>query len=45
MLSGAGAMAYYQGDYHKAQVLNERGLALRREMNNKDGIRASLNNL
>jgi predicted ATPase/transcriptional regulator with XRE-family HTH domain/Flp pilus assembly protein TadD len=45
MLTGAGAMAYYQGDYEAARILNESGLAVRRQIGNKDGIRASLNNL
>ncbi|MDQ6695436.1 MAG: tetratricopeptide repeat protein [Chloroflexota bacterium] len=45
MLSGAGVTAYYQGDYEEARALHEEGLALRRGMNDRTGIAASLNNL
>jgi predicted ATPase/transcriptional regulator with XRE-family HTH domain len=45
MLTGAGAMAYYQGDFEEARNLNERGLAIRREIGDRYGIASCLNNL
>ena len=45
MLAGAGAMAYYQGEYDATRDLNEKALAIRREIGDRNGIAASLNNL
>jgi tetratricopeptide (TPR) repeat protein len=45
MLTGAGAMAYYQGDFEEARNLNERGLAIRRAIGDRYGIASCLNNL
>jgi predicted ATPase/transcriptional regulator with XRE-family HTH domain len=45
MLTGAGAMAYYQGDFDEARALNERGLAIRREIGDTYGVASCLNNL
>ncbi|HET9493282.1 MAG TPA: tetratricopeptide repeat protein [Chloroflexia bacterium] len=45
MLAGAGAMAYYQGEYDATRRLNEKALAIRREIGDRNGIAASLNNL
>lgn len=45
MLTGVGIMAHYRSDYDQARKYNERGLAMRREIGDKSGIGASLNNL
>jgi predicted ATPase/transcriptional regulator with XRE-family HTH domain len=45
MLSGAGAMAYYQCDYEAARANNEKGLGIRRQIGDRSGMAASLNNL
>ncbi|HVA90775.1 MAG TPA: tetratricopeptide repeat protein [Chloroflexota bacterium] len=44
-LNGAGALAYYQGDYERAQVLYESSLALRRELGDTRGVASTLGNL
>jgi predicted ATPase/transcriptional regulator with XRE-family HTH domain/Tfp pilus assembly protein PilF len=44
-LTGAGNLAYSQGDYTRAVALHEESLALRRELGDEWGIAASLNNL
>src|SRR5207237_4588528 len=44
-LHGAGALAFYQGDYTASHSLHEEGLAIRRELGDKQGIAASLSNL
>lgn len=45
MLIGAGAMAYYQGEYEDARLLTKSGLALSRMIGHKNLMRSSLNNL
>jgi predicted ATPase len=45
VLSGAGNLAHDQGDLAQAQALHETALALWRELGDKSGIAASLNNL
>lgn len=44
-LNGAGAMAYYRGDYTTVRSLWEESLAIRRELGDTAGIARSLNNL
>ena len=44
-LNAAGILADRQGDYPAAQSLLEEGLALRKELGDKKGIAATLNNL
>jgi predicted ATPase/class 3 adenylate cyclase/Tfp pilus assembly protein PilF len=44
-LNGAGALAYYQGDYASARGYHEESLTIQREIGNRKGIAASLNNL
>ena len=44
-LSGAGTLAFRQGDYGQATALHEEALALRRELGDKRGIASSLNDL
>ncbi len=44
-LNGAGSLARLQGDYASARVLFEEGLALYKELDDKQGMAASLNNL
>jgi predicted ATPase/class 3 adenylate cyclase len=45
LLHGAGLLAYDQSDYKAAQALNKEGLMIWRELGDKPGIAASLNNL
>ncbi|HEX8600086.1 MAG TPA: tetratricopeptide repeat protein [Chloroflexia bacterium] len=45
VLSGAGTLARYQGDFGRARLLFDESLALRQELGDKKGIAASLNNL
>ena len=42
---GAGSLAYHQGDYPGARALGEESLAIRRQLGDRKGIAASLNNL
>jgi|KBSMisStaDraftv2_1062788.scaffolds.fasta_scaffold23818_1 non-specific serine/threonine protein kinase len=44
-LSSAGRLAFYQCDFPEARALQEESLAIRRQMGNRGGISASLNNL
>jgi predicted ATPase/class 3 adenylate cyclase len=44
-LKGAGTVATWQGDYTAARLLNEESLAIRRELDDKPGAAALLNNL
>jgi len=44
-LNGAGVLAYDQGDYATAHILQEESLAIYRELGDRSGIAASLNNL
>ncbi|WP_395143790.1 ATP-binding protein [Armatimonas sp.] len=44
-LQGAGVLARMQGDYASARALNEENLALRRELDDRQGIAMALNNL
>jgi predicted ATPase/Tfp pilus assembly protein PilF len=44
-LHGAGALGYHQGDYPGARALGEESLAIRRQLGDRKGIAASLNNL
>src|SRR5438552_18133556 len=44
-LNNMGIVAYSQGDYGTARTLSEEGLALRRELGNKEGTASSLLNL
>jgi tetratricopeptide (TPR) repeat protein len=44
-LLGAGAVAWWQGDYARARVLTDQGLALAREVGDKRGMAWALNNL
>ncbi|MEZ4622237.1 MAG: tetratricopeptide repeat protein [Caldilineaceae bacterium] len=44
-LKGAGTVATWQGDYTAARLLNEESLAIRRELGDKPGAAALLNNL
>jgi predicted ATPase/class 3 adenylate cyclase len=44
-LHGAGVLAQVQGDYAVARSMYEKGLALRRELGDKQGIASLLNNL
>jgi predicted ATPase/class 3 adenylate cyclase len=44
-LSGAGVLAYRQGDHAPAAALHEQSLALYRELGDRAGIATSLNNL
>ena len=44
-LQAAGALARNQGDYATARALSEESLAIKRELGDKQGIAASLNNL
>jgi predicted ATPase/DNA-binding XRE family transcriptional regulator len=45
MLSEAGTLAKYQGDFARARLLFDESLAVRQELGDKKGIAASLNNL
>ena len=45
MLTGAAAMAFYQSDYGAARINNEKALGIRRQIDDRSGIAASLNNL
>jgi predicted ATPase/DNA-binding SARP family transcriptional activator len=44
-LNAAGALAYYQSDFPQAMAAYEASLSLRRKLNDKKGIAASLGNL
>jgi predicted ATPase/class 3 adenylate cyclase/Tfp pilus assembly protein PilF len=44
-LTGAGVLAWQQGDYPNARALHEEALTVRRELQDQEGIAASLNNL
>ncbi|MGH8103529.1 MAG: ATP-binding protein [bacterium] len=44
-LNGAGALAYWQGDYAAARDLHQQALTIRRELGDRRGIAGSLNNL
>jgi len=44
-LQTAGVLAFYQADYPAAQARNEESLAIRRQLGDRNGIAASLNNL
>jgi predicted ATPase/class 3 adenylate cyclase len=44
-LSGAGLLAWMQGDYSAARSLHEENLTIRQELGDKRGIAGSLNNL
>jgi predicted ATPase/DNA-binding CsgD family transcriptional regulator len=44
-LNGAGSIATFQDEYEAAKALIEEGLALNRELGNKEGITSSLANL
>jgi predicted ATPase/class 3 adenylate cyclase len=44
-LQVAGVLAYHQGDYSAARALNEESLSIRRQLGDRRGIAASLNNL
>jgi tetratricopeptide (TPR) repeat protein len=44
-LNGAGALAYYQGDYERARSLYESSLSLRRTLADMRGVASTLGNL
>jgi predicted ATPase/class 3 adenylate cyclase/Tfp pilus assembly protein PilF len=44
-LNGAGALAFFQGDFSAARARYEESLAIRRELGDRSGIAGSLNNL
>ena len=44
-LNGAGALAYYQGEYERARSLYESSLSLRRELGDTGGVASTLGNL
>ena len=44
VMLGAGTLAYLQGDYTRARTLHEAGLKLRRELGDRRGLLATLNN-
>ncbi|MGH2411012.1 MAG: ATP-binding protein, partial [Chloroflexota bacterium] len=44
-LNGAGALAYYQGEYERARSLYESSLSLRRELADTRGVASTLGNL
>jgi predicted ATPase/class 3 adenylate cyclase/Tfp pilus assembly protein PilF len=44
-LNGAGMLAHWQGDYAAARALCEESLAIRRSLNDQQGIADTLNNL
>jgi predicted ATPase/class 3 adenylate cyclase/DNA-binding XRE family transcriptional regulator len=43
--SGAGTMAWQQGDYHNASLFHQEALALYRELGDQSGIAFALNNI
>ncbi|HEY1437015.1 MAG TPA: tetratricopeptide repeat protein [Casimicrobiaceae bacterium] len=45
VLNAAGVLAFYQGDYPAARARHEEGLAIRRELGDRNGIAQSLANL